>query len=223
MLPGKFVSVVMRFENIQELLTKVKEGYLKASWKEGEELKTGYLLVSSGKIVGMLIEDTFTRKTLKGKSALADIVKASRERKVKAVEIYEAPVEEILKDLPEVGITLFSLPEEILGHDIQGLINLMKSYRGELRVHNGSTSWSLYVDNGKVKAAKTIKGPELRGEEAMTHLFMEMGKIMKNGKYETGGTVTFSKLDELKREDIFLDALELLRDKQEIDTVQGNR
>lgn len=217
MLPGKFVDIVVDFENTQELLTRVKEGYLKASWKDGEELKTGYLLVSSGKIVGMLIEDTFTRKILKGKSALADIVKTSRERRVKAVEIYEAPVKEILKELPEIGITLLSLPEEIPGHNIQELIDLMKSYKGELKIHDGSTSWSLHVDKGKVKAAKTLKGPKLRGEEAMTHLFMEMGEIIKNGKYETGGTITFSKHDELKRENVFLDALELLRDKQEID------
>jgi len=217
MLPGEFVGIVVDFENTHELIEKVGEGYLKASWNDENGLKTGYLIVSSGNIVGMIVEDLMTRKTTKGKDALDEIIKVCRERKVKAVELYKASVEDILKEFPDAKVSLSTLPGMIPGHELEELIDLLTSYEGELKVHHPSTSWSIHVEGGKVKAAKTIRGPTLRGDPAVRHLFREMGEVLRNGQYEMGRNMAFSPFDIVEDEHDFIGALELLNEKRKID------
>jgi len=218
MLPGEFVGIVVDFETTRELIDRIGEGYLKASWNGEDGLKTGYLIVSSGNIVGIIVEDAITWETVKGMAALDEIVRVCRERKVKAVELYRASAEDILREFPDAKVSLSSLPGTIPGHDLDELINLLTSYQGELKVHHPSTSWSIHVEGGKIKAARTIRGPTLRGDSAMRHLFSEMGEVLRNGEYETGRNMTFSQFDMVETEHDFLGTLELIREKQKIDS-----
>ncbi|WP_457741374.1 DUF2226 domain-containing protein [Thermococcus sp.] len=217
MLPGKFVSVVVDFENTQELLTKVREGYLKASWREEERLKTGYVLVSSGKIVGAVIEDVLTGETLEGEEALREISRVAGTKKVRVVELYEAAVSDILAEKPGIKVESPVLREEIPGWDLEGLLRLLTSYTGELRVHNGGTSWRLYVDRGVVKAARTIRGPLLTGNDAFKSLLHEMGHVVKSGRYETGEKWDFTREDEVVRGHVFAEGVDLLREKRKFE------
>ncbi|WP_297535463.1 DUF2226 domain-containing protein [Thermococcus sp.] len=223
MLPGKFVSVVVDFESTQELLNRVKEGYLKASWKDGEGLKTGYVVVSSGKIVGAMVEDIITGETLEGEEALREISRIAGTKKVRVVELYEATVSDILAEKPDIRVESAVLSEEIPGWDLEGLLRLLTSYTGELRVHNGGTSWRLYVERGIVKAARTIKGPLLTGNEAMKNLLLEMGHVMKTGRYETGEGWEFTKEDEVAGGHVFTEGVNLLKEKKQFERELGEQ
>ncbi len=217
MLPGKFISVIPDYENVEGLLSKVYEGYLKASWRDNEELKTGYILVSNHEIVGLIVEHHSDNKVFQGREALDEILTASRHRKVTAVEIYEYPVNSIFRDYPKARFKLHTPPDQIPGENLEEILQLLKSYHGELIVHNSEISWSLQIEEGRVKAAKTIRGPPLKGDVAMDHLLKEMGEIIKSGKYEIGKNIVFSHSAIVKREGSFKEILELLNEKQKIE------
>jgi len=218
MLPGRFLGVVVDFESTRELFNRVKEGYLKASWREGENLKTGYVLVSNGRIVGAMIEDVLSGNVTKGDNAIEEISRVSRSRKVRVVELYEANVTNILLENPSLRVEHGVISEEIPGWDLDTLLSILPLHKGELTIHNGGTSWRLYLDRGVVRAAQTIRGPSLKGNDALRNLLWEIGKVVKDGRFETGGSWRFSREDEVQNGTVFTESLHLLRDKMRVDT-----
>jgi len=221
MLPGKFLGVVIDFDSTRELLTKIKKGYLKASWRDGDSLKTGYVLVSDGAILGALVEDVLSRERIEGENALRKISEVSLSKRLKAVELYEADVTEILRENPSIRVESGVISEDIPGWDLDSLLLVLTTYRGELRVHNGGTSWRLYLDRGVVRAAQTIRGPTQKGNDALKNLLWEIGKVMKDGRFETGGSWEFTKEDTVDNGGIFKEGVELLREKRRIDNAKG--
>ncbi|WP_456395080.1 DUF2226 domain-containing protein [Thermococcus sp.] len=219
MLPGKFVGIVVDFENIRELLNRIGEGYLKVSWKENDSLKSGYVLVSSGRIVGAIVEDILSGKTLEGEMAISEISKIAKAKKVRVVELYDANVNDILSEMPAVRVDKGCLGKEIPGWDLETLLRLLASCTGELQVHNGNISWRLYVDKGTIKAAKTVGGHSLRGNEAFRALLLNMGNIMKEGKYVMGGTWKFNRDDIVLNGDIFRKGVEMLIEKKQVEKI----
>ncbi len=221
MLPGKFLGVVIDFDSTRELLTKIKKGYLKASWRDGDSLKTGYVLVSDGTILGALVEDVLSRERIEGENALRKISEVSLSKRLKAVELYEADVTEILRENPSIRVENGVISEEIPGWDLDSLLLLLTTYKGELRVHSGGTSWRLYLDRGVVKAAHTIRGPSLKGNKALKNLLLEIGKVMKDGRFEAGGSWEFTAEDEVNNGGVFKEGVELLREKRRVDNAKG--
>jgi len=221
MLPGKFLGVVIDFDSTRELLTKIKRGYLKASWRDGDSLKTGYVLVSDGAILGALVEDVLSGERIEGNTALQKISEIARSKRVRAVELYEADVTEILRENPSIRVENGVISEEIPGWDLDSLLLLLTTYKGELRVHNGGTSWRLYLDRGVVKAAQTIRGPSLKGNKALKNLLWEIGKVMKDGRFEAGGSWKFTAEDEVNNGGVFKEGVELLREKRRVDNAKG--
>ncbi|NJE55099.1 DUF2226 domain-containing protein [Thermococcus sp. 21S9] len=221
MLPGKFLGVVVDFNSTKELLEKVQQGYLKASWRDGETLKTGYVLVSAGQIMGALVEDVLNGTRLEGESALEEMSRVSRSKKVRAVELYEADVTEILRENPSIRVENGVISEEIPGWDLDSLLLVLTTHRGELRVHNGGTSWRLYLDKGVVRAAQTIRGPALKGNEALKNLLWEIGKVIKDGRFETGGHWEFTRDEEVHDGGVFTESVHLLKEKRRVDNAKG--
>jgi hypothetical protein len=221
MLPGRFIRVVVDFDDARALINEVKEGYLKASWREGESIKTGYVLVSRGSIVGALVEDIINGTRVEGEKALEEISRVGGSKRIKAVEVYEANVDEILRENPSIRVEGRTLEKEIPGWDLDSLLRVLTTHRGELKVHNGGTSWLLYLDNGVVKAARTIRGPMLRGNDALKNLLLEIGKVIRSGRYELGGNWSFSEEDMVQAGDVFQESLYLLRDKMRVEGAKG--
>ncbi|WP_297512655.1 hypothetical protein, partial [Thermococcus sp.] len=137
------------------------------------------------------------------------------------VELYEADVTEILRENPSIRVENGVISEEIPGWDLDSLLLLLTTYKGELRVHNGGTSWRLYLDRGVVKAAQTIRGPSLKGNKALKNLLWEIGKVMKDGRFETGGFWEFTAEDEVNNGGVFKEGVELLREKRRVDNAKG--
>jgi hypothetical protein len=221
MLPGVFMGVVVDFNNTKELLEKIDQGYLKAAWRDGDTLKTGYALVSDGRIVGALVEDVIYGTKLEGEEALNEMSKVARSKRVKAVELYKADVDEILRENPSIRVENGVISEEIPGWDLDSLLLVLTTHRGELRVHNGGTSWRLYLDRGVVRAAQTIRGPTLKGNDALKNLLWEIGKVIKDGRFETGGHWEFTREEEVHDGGVFTESVSLLREKRRVDNAKG--
>ncbi|WP_456421426.1 DUF2226 domain-containing protein [Thermococcus sp.] len=216
MLPGKFVELVINIDNPKELLNKIKEGYLKASWREKDDLVTGYVLVSNGKIVGAIVENLMTGETLKGNDALGNIIQVTKTGKIKVVELYEASTQEILSEMPEAKVDTLSIDHK--GESIlDDLLSLIISHKGEVFIHDGGTSWRLYLEQGVVKAAESLGEKRLFGDDALRSLLHEMGHIIKEGHYEIGDQWEFTSKEKVKGGNLFSEGVELLYEKQKLE------
>ncbi len=217
MLPGKLSRIIKDAGDINDIIRDINEGYLKVSWKEKDTLKTGCVLISNGIIVGALVEDILNGRTIKGEKALKEIEKIAKNRLVRIIEVYSANVDEILKEDPELKASKVATTK-IPGWDLDTLIKLLTSHTGRLRVHDGSTSWELQLEQGNIKAARTIRGPLLKGDRALKELIKGMGHIIKSGEYEAdirGGNFY---LEERTREGkLFRDVVDLFREKRRLE------
>jgi len=221
MLPGKFLAVVVDFDSTRDLLKRIKEGYLKISWREGDSLKTGYILVSREKVVGALVEDVLSGERYEGENALREISKVIHSKRVRTVELYEADATEILRENPSFKVEHGFIGYEIPGWDLDSLLFVLTTHKGELKVHNGNTSWRLYLNKGVVRAAQTIRGPSLKGDKALKNLLWKIGEVMKDGRFEIGDSWEFTTEDEVNDDGVFKEGLELLKEKKRIDDAKG--
>lgn len=216
MLPGKFVGVITNFDDPLELTGKTREGYLKLAWRSDSSIKVGYIIMKKGKILGAIVEDVLNNTSIQGDIAFVEIVEAIKQGLVKSVEIYEANVEEILNENPKAYITEVStIPSS--GKDLESFLSLLKMYKGSIEIQDGSKAWILYVEHGIVKAARGIRGSNLRGDSAIREIFREMGHLLKEGKYTTSDRVQFSSSDTVKKGEIFIEGLELLKEKRRLE------
>ncbi len=197
MLHGRYVEVVTSFSDPLDLGGRVREGYLHVAWRDGADLKGGYLLVREGEIVGAIAENILQGEVLKGEKALNEILTAVRKGLIKAVEIYEANVDEILEEHPSARVEVDDRGTSG-ERDINSLLLLLREHRGNVEVRNGPKAWGIYVEKGRVKAARTLAGSGERGDRAVKEMLREMGKLVRDG-------------------DVLLEGLELLREKQRIE------
>ncbi|WP_297469246.1 DUF2226 domain-containing protein [Thermococcus sp.] len=216
MLHGRYVGVITDFDDPLEVREGVRQGYLKVAWKEESSLKTGYVIIKDGKIVGSLVEDVIGGSKVAGNEAFGEIMRAIKDGLVKAVEVYEADVGEILGSHPEARVDINEL-QRVTGDDLGSLLMLLKTHRGGMRIQNGSKEWAIYVENGLVKAAKAIKGSTHRGDNALREILREMGHLIKDGVYIAGETFEFSPNDAVSRGDVFVEGLELLKEKRRLE------
>jgi hypothetical protein len=222
MISGRFLKVLTNFnsldsETLEDIINELGEGYAKIAWRENESILTGYLLVREGSIVGVIIEDILTNRRMLGEEGLPKILKAIKENKIHAVELYEAPIDEILREYPRSVISNFMIDQKIKGSDLKRILKVLRQYQGELEVQDDSIAWSLYVEKGLVEDAVTIKGPKLHGDRALQELLPRMGHIVKKGTLKFGKRRKPLPRDEVKRKTVFLDVLELLKDKLEFE------
>ena len=216
MLHGKYIGVITNFSDPLEVRERVKQGYLKIAWKDGHSLKTGYIITEEGKIVGSLVEDVIDGSKVAGNEAFGEIMRAIKDGLVKAVEVYEADVGEILSSHPKARVDINEL-KRVTGDDLGSLLMLLKTHRGGMRIQNGSKEWAIYVENGLVKAARAIKGSTHRGDSALREILREMGHLIKDGVYIAGETFEFSSSDAVSRGDVFVEGLELLKEKRRLE------
>ncbi len=216
MLPGKYVDVVTRFNDPLELTGKVKEGYLKIAWRSESSIKIGYILTQRGKIVGSIMEDIFGNTFTEGETAFFGILEAIKHGQVKAVEVYEADVNKILKANPKACVT-FDENRPTSGNDIDSFLSLLKTYRGGIKIQDGSKAWMIYVEDGVVKAARALRGSTHRGDRAIKEIFHEMDYLLKEGRYITTESFEFSSEDTVQNGEVFLEGIELLREKQRLE------
>lgn len=216
MLPGRYVEVITGFSDPLELTGKVREGYLKIAWKTDSSIKIGYIILQKGHITGSILEDVFENVTLEGEIAFLEILDAIKRGSIKAVEVYEANLKEIFQAHPNSRI-VSKENRDIPGYDLSSLLSLLKSYNGSVKVQNTSKAWAIHVEMGAVKAAKALKGSTSHGDRAVRELLQEMGHVIKNGKYSTGESFEFSSQDNVQDSDLFIESVELLREKQKVE------
>ncbi|NJE09903.1 DUF2226 domain-containing protein [Thermococcus sp. MAR1] len=223
MLPGRFEEVIdfAGFEDISDVIKNIKEGYLKFSWRENDTIKTGYLLVIRGRVVGALLEDVLTGEALKGEDALKKISEVlSYKDKVKLVEIYKFSVGELLKADLELAAEMFEQSTSGMRiTDLNELIKLLEGYNGRLIIDDGSFSWQLLIERGFVKAAQTFRGPSLRGDEALKALLNNLGHVLKTGGYQLSNLEwRYSEEEAVSQKDVLLRGLELVKEKYDFET-----
>ncbi len=218
MLSGKYMDIIMNFSDPLELTGKVEEGYLKMAWRSQSGIKIGYALIQKGKIVGSILEDVFGDTSIGGKTAFFEILEAVKQDLVKAVEVYEADVNEILKANPKACVT-FDEDRPSSGIDLSSFLFLLKTYRGGIEIQNRSKAWAIYVEDGLVKAARAIEGSTHRGDSAVREIFHEMGSLLKEGSYVTKESLEFSPEDAVQNGEVFLEGLKLLREKQKLENI----
>ncbi|WP_456366349.1 DUF2226 domain-containing protein [Thermococcus sp.] len=216
MLPGKYVDVITGFKDPLELTGKVREGYLKVAWRSNSNIKIGYILTKRGAIIGSIVEDIIENTTMEGKPAFLEITEAVKHGLIKAVEIYEADVEGILKVNPRARVGVEG-DYPTSGSDLESFLSLLKTYTGGVEIQDGSKAWAVYVEKGLVKAARAIKGSTHHGDAAIREIFREMGHLLKGGKYTTSDRVQFSSSDTVKKGEIFIEGLELLKEKRRLE------
>ena len=216
MLPGKYVEVVMDFSDPLELTGRVKEGYLKVAWRNAPSIKTGYILIKNGKVVGSIVENILENIIVQGELAFFEILEATKHKLVKTVELYEADVNDILREYPGAYIAINNA-NMVSGNDLGSFLSILKTYKGEVKIQDGSKIWVIYVENGLVKAAKAIMGSTNRGDSAIEEILKEMGNILRDGRYIMGGSLSFSSHDTVKNRELLLKSLELLKEKQEFE------
>ncbi|WP_297490576.1 DUF2226 domain-containing protein [Thermococcus sp.] len=214
MLPGKYVDVITGFKDPLELTGKVREGYLKVAWRSNSNIKIGYILTKRGAIIGSIVEDIIENTTMEGKPAFLEITEAVKHGLIKAVEIYEADVEGILKVNPMVRVG-FGGDRPTSGSDLESFLSLLKTYKGGVKIQDGSKAWAVYVDKGLVKAARAIKGSTHHGDAALREIFHEMGHLLREGKYAVNESLNFSREDAVQNSRMFLEGLKLLKEKKE--------
>ncbi len=213
MLPGKYLDVITDFSDPLELAGKVREGYLKLAWKSESGLKIGYVLVKEGKIVGSLVEEITGNSSISGDEAFREIFDAVKRSLIRAVEIYEADVEGILRTHPKMQVTFVGLPSKS-GRDLESFLALLGVYRGGVEIQDGSKAWRIYVENGLVKAARAIKGSDYRGDDAIREILRETGHLLKDGRYTVGDYHRFSPEDTVQKSDLLREGLELVKEKK---------
>jgi len=216
MIHGKYVGLIMDFTNPLELKTKVRKGYLKMAWKQGSGIRTGYLIIKEGKIFGSIVEDVLKNELTKGDQAFKEILDAIKNDLIRAVEVYEANVDEILSDDKAVMLTSSS-SNPIQGHDLDALLSLLKTHRGSMKIQNGSKEWAVYVEKGLVTAAKALRGSTHRGDMAVKEILYEMGHLIKGGKYIPSNSFDFSSKDAVTNKDIFVEGVNLLKEKRKFE------
>ncbi|WP_297481388.1 DUF2226 domain-containing protein [Thermococcus sp.] len=216
MIHGRYIGVITDFDDPLAVREGVRQGYLKVAWKDGSSLKTGYIIIKDEKIVGSLVENVIGGSKVAGNEAFGEIMRAIKDKLVKAVEVYEADVEEILGSYPETRVDINEL-QRVTGNDLGSLLMLLKTHHGGMRIQNGSKEWVIYVENGLVKAAKAIKGSTRRGDSALREILREMGHLIKDGVYIAGETFEFSPNDTVSRGDVFVEGLELLKEKRQLE------
>ncbi|WP_297476440.1 DUF2226 domain-containing protein [Thermococcus sp.] len=213
MLPGKYLDVITDFSDPLELAGKVREGYLKLAWKSESGLKIGYVLVKEGKIVGSLVEEITGNSSISGDEAFREIFDAVKRSLIRAVEIYEADVEGILRTHPKMQVTFVGLPSKS-GRDLESFLALLGVYRGGVEIQDGSKAWRIYVETGLVKAARAIKGSDYRGDDAIREILRETGHLLKDGRYTVGDYHRFSPEDTVQKSDLLREGLELVKEKK---------
>ncbi|WP_456365397.1 DUF2226 domain-containing protein [Thermococcus sp.] len=216
MLPGKYIDVMTDFSDPLELTGKVREGYLKLAWKNESGLKIGYVLVKRGKIVGSLVEEIPGNSSISGDEAFLEIFNAVKRTLIRAVEIYEADVEDILMTHPKMQVTFVGVPSKS-GRDLESFLALLGVHNGGVEIQNGSKAWRIYVENGLVKAARAIKGSDYHGDDAIREILHETGHLLKDGKYTVGNPPEFSPEDTVHRADLLREGLELVREKKKVE------
>ena len=216
MLPGKYVDVMTDFSDPLELAGKVREGYLKLAWKSESGLKLGYVLVKKGVIVGSLVEEILGNSSISGDEAFREIFDAVKRSLIGAVEIYEADVESILESHPRMYVTFVGVPSKS-GRDLDSFLALLRVYRGGVEIQDGSKAWEIYVENGRVKAARAIKGSDYHGDDAIKDILRETGHLLTDGMYTVGDPHEFSPEDTVRRTDLLREGLELVKEKRKVE------
>lgn len=210
MLPGKYVGVITDFNDPLELTGKIREGYLKIAWRSESSIKIGYVLTKKGRIVGSIVEDVFKNTAIEGEVAFLEILTAIKHNLVRAVELYEADVDEILKTYPRAHVKI----SQREGRDLESFLALLRNYRGEIEIQDGSKAWAIEVYRGVVKAARAIRGSTLSGDDAVREILFEMGHLLKEGKYRIRDSSGFSPEDTVRDGRLLLEGVELLKEKQ---------
>ena len=216
MLPGRYVDVVMDFTDPLELTGKVREGYLKMAWRDDQGIKMGYIMTRNGKIVGAIVEDVLGNTFVEGDMAFLEILEVAKKGMIKAVEVYEASVNELLRTHPKAG-TAIEGDYPASGNDLSSFLKLLEVHRGGVEIYDGSKAWAIHVEKGLVEAAKSIRGSNYRGDEAIKDILHEVGHLLREGRYTVKHPLGFSSEDQVQRKDVLFESLQLLREKQKLE------